>query len=103
MGLEPKYYQQESLDALRDYLRRAAVESVGAKQAFVALLRDGRYLVVEYRGSAWLGTPDSAEKMEVGEMWAERCRGRCVFRMVGRDEMEEVIREAVAVRTGTTG
>jgi len=67
---------------------------------FVALLKDGRYLVVEYKGSGWLGTPDSAEKMEVGELWEERSDGRCIFRLVGLDDMDRVIREALSPAIG---
>ncbi|MEK6645035.1 MAG: DEAD/DEAH box helicase family protein [Planctomycetota bacterium] len=63
---------------------------------FVAKLHDGRYLVVEYKGEGWIGNPDSSEKADVGDMWAARSNGKCVFRLVGTDDMEASIKEAVA-------
>lgn len=53
---------------------------------FVALLHDGRILVVEYKGEHLWGTADSEEKRRLGELWAERSGGSCLFLMVkGKD------------------
>jgi len=48
---------------------------------FVALLKDGRYLVVEYKGEHLWSNDDSREKRAVGDLWAERSKGRCIFVM----------------------
>ncbi|MBN2561294.1 MAG: DEAD/DEAH box helicase family protein [Phycisphaerae bacterium] len=48
---------------------------------FVCLLKDGRYLVVEYKGEHLWSNDDSREKRLLGELWAERSGGRCVFVM----------------------
>lgn len=46
---------------------------------FVAMLTDGRILVVEYKGQHLAA--DAAEKRLIGELWAESSGGRCVFAM----------------------
>ena len=46
---------------------------------FVALLEDGRLMVVEYKGSHIAEGPDTAEKRTVGELWERRSDGRCLF------------------------
>ena len=48
---------------------------------FVALLNDGRILVVEYKGEDRWSNDDSKEKRAVGQLWAERSRGKCIFLM----------------------
>ena len=48
---------------------------------FVALLQDGRILVVEYKGEIDWSNDDSKEKRALGELWAERSGGRCLFVM----------------------
>ena len=68
---------------------------------FVAKLRDGRFLVVEYKGSD--RTPDihadSAEKDALGQLWEARSKGLCVFRTVTKKDMPSRIREAAAGRS----
>ncbi|MFH1922519.1 MAG: DEAD/DEAH box helicase family protein [Planctomycetota bacterium] len=48
---------------------------------FVALLTDGRILVVEYKGEDRWSNDDSREKRAVGELWADRSKGACLFVM----------------------
>jgi type III restriction enzyme len=62
---------------------------------FVALLNDGRILVVEFKGEHLWSNDDSKEKRAVGELWAERSNGKCIFVMPkGKDwsAIEEVIK-----------
>ena len=47
---------------------------------FVCKLKDGRTLVVEYKGGH-LWNEDSKEKKALGELWAERSGGSCLFVM----------------------
>ena len=49
---------------------------------FVALLNDGRVLVVEYKGGHLVTTDDATEKDLIGSLWAERSKGKCAFVMV---------------------
>jgi type III restriction enzyme len=63
---------------------------------FVALLKDGRSLVVEYKGADRMETPDTKEKTILGELWEARSKERCIFRLVGRDGMEQAISQAVS-------
>lgn len=48
---------------------------------FVALLNDGRYLVVESKGDHLWSNDDSKEKRNLGELWEKRSAGRCLFIM----------------------
>ncbi len=48
---------------------------------FVVMLTDGRILVVEYKGEHLWSNDDSKEKRAVGELWAERSGGQCLFVM----------------------
>lgn len=52
---------------------------------FVCRLKDGRILVIEFKGgtedNAWYSTPDSEEKRLVGAIWAARSNGQCLFIM----------------------
>jgi type III restriction enzyme len=49
--------------------------------AVLAEITDGRILVVEYKGADRWDTPDSEEKRNIGNLWAARSNGRCVFSM----------------------
>ena len=57
---------------------------------FVALLRDARILVVEYKGSYLAETPDTKEKDMIGQIWADRSNGRCLFITVTARNFEAV-------------
>lgn len=48
---------------------------------FVVKLKDGRMLVVEYKGEHLADGADTAAKQAVGELWAETSRGKCLFLM----------------------
>jgi len=48
---------------------------------FVAELEDGRIFVVEYKGKVYATNDDSREKRAVGEFWAKKSSGRCLFLM----------------------
>jgi len=64
---------------------------------FICELNDGRMLVVEYKGDAYVSNDDSAEKRNVGELWAEASEGKCLFIMAveqdgqGRDVRQQVL------------
>lgn len=46
---------------------------------FVVELNDGRLLVVEYKGEPYKTNDDSAEKSAVGNLWASKSGGNCLF------------------------
>jgi type III restriction enzyme len=48
---------------------------------FVCQLDDGRTLAVEYKGKLYYELSDSEEKRAVGEIWASRSGGKCLFAM----------------------
>jgi len=66
---------------------------------FVALLADGRYLVVEYKGSHLISAADAREKQLIGDLWADRSKGNCIFLMI-EDKQFGRIDRAVANATG---
>ena len=48
---------------------------------FVCKLKDGRILVIEYKGAHLYSTKDSEEKRILGELWAKLSNGKCLFVM----------------------
>lgn len=58
---------------------------------FVAELTDGRYLVVEYKGEDRWSNDDSKEKRVIGELWAERSGGKCIFVMPKGKEISVIV------------
>jgi len=59
---------------------------------FLCQLADGRVLAVEYKGKDRYTAEDAEEKRAVGEVWASRSAGRCVFVMPTAGEFSAVVR-----------
>jgi type III restriction enzyme len=59
---------------------------------FVALLTDGRVLVVEYKGGYISTADDTKYKKMVGDLWADRSNGRCLFLMLDTKEFTRIDR-----------
>lgn len=57
---------------------------------FVALLNDGRVLAVEYKGAHLASADDAKEKRLIGELWAERSGGKCLFLMIENREFGQI-------------
>lgn len=55
---------------------------------FVCELNDGRMLVVEYKGEAYVSNDDSAAKCAVGEKWAQLSNGKCLFIMATKKDAQ---------------
>jgi type III restriction enzyme len=53
---------------------------------FVAELHDGRVAVIEYKGALLRNEGLEIEKRQVGELWALKSGGKCVFRFVYLDD-----------------
>lgn len=49
---------------------------------FVAKLKNGKLLAVEYKGLDRATTDDTKEKERLGKLWEERSGGQCLFEMV---------------------
>jgi len=62
---------------------------------FVALLEEGRVLVVEYKGANLLTTDDTKEKRAIGELWEARSKGRGIFRLVSAGNFSTELAKAV--------
>jgi type III restriction enzyme len=52
---------------------------------FVAELEDARIAVVEYKGAHLLNDPYEIEKRQIGELWARKSQGRCVFGQITKE------------------
>ena len=63
---------------------------------FVAKLKDGRFLVIEYKG-AHLMNEDTSEKEALGQLWEARSKGLCVFRLITKANMKTEILSAVRI------
>ena len=59
---------------------------------FVALLNDGRILIIEYKGAPYITNDDSKEKQLIGDLWADRSGGKCLFLMIGNKEFSRIDR-----------
>lgn len=46
---------------------------------FVALLNDGRILIIEYKGAHLIDSADTKEKAAIGALWEEKTKGRGLF------------------------
>lgn len=57
---------------------------------FLCLLKDGRVLVVEYKGKDRYTADDAKEKRLVGKVWESRSRGRCLFSMPTSKDFSEL-------------
>jgi type III restriction enzyme len=57
---------------------------------FLVQLNDGRVLVVEYKGGYLYDAADAEEKRMVGEVWASRSNGKCLFIMPSSKHYQEI-------------
>jgi len=57
---------------------------------FVVQLRDGRILVVEYKSERDWSNDDSREKRMIGELWAARSGGHCLFVMPKGNDLQAI-------------
>jgi type III restriction enzyme len=57
---------------------------------FVAKLKDNRILAVEYKSERDWSNDDSKEKRKLGELWADRSNGRCLFVMPKGKDWDEI-------------
>jgi type III restriction enzyme len=53
---------------------------------FVAMLEDGRLLVVEYKGAAYVTNDDSKEKKLLGELWESKSNSKALFAMAEKKD-----------------
>jgi type III restriction enzyme len=58
---------------------------------FLVELEDGRIVVVEYKGEDRWSNEDSKEKRTLGELWAERSGGSCLFVMPKGQDLSAIM------------
>jgi type III restriction enzyme len=93
-GLEEVEYWVRNLDR-EDYSFWLPTSTDRFYPDFVVQLRDGRILVVEYKGGYLADTPDTKEKDIIGQIWAKKSKGRCLFEMVGKEDYRTKIQSAI--------
>ena len=57
---------------------------------FLCQLSDDRVVAIEYKGKHLYESADSQEKRAVGEVWASRSNGRCLFLMPTEGDFSEI-------------
>ena len=66
---------------------------------FIAMLNDDRIFVVEYKGAHLAKTPDTKEKINIGEIWAKLSKGNALFLLAsitkGGTSLETQIKEKI--------
>jgi len=62
---------------------------------FVCKLKDERFLVVEYKGEDRWSGDDAKEKRNLGELWAERSGGQCLFVMPKGKDFEMIAKKCL--------
>lgn len=67
---------------------------------FVALLEDGRLLVVEYKGELTAGTDDTREKRAVGLLWEKASGGKGLFLLAEKDVGGLDVRGQIKLKIG---
>lgn len=82
------------------YAFRMPLADRGFYPDFVAMLKDGRVAVVEYKGAVYRTNDDSKEKDLIGKLWAARSGAKCVFELVGKDDMQPRLAQALGPVTG---
>ena len=64
---------------------------------FVALLEDGRIFVLEYKGEYLITADKAKEKINIGQLWADKSDSKGVFLMAQeRDEEDRSLRDQIA-------
>jgi len=67
---------------------------------FVCKLKDGRLLVVEYKGEVYKTNDDSDEKRAIGNIWADKSDGKWLFIMAVKDDggrdLDKQIRDLIS-------
>jgi len=96
-GLEPVKRWVRNLDRRPDASFWLQTSTDKFYPDFVAELTDGRVLAVESKGEHLWGAPDAKEKLAVGELWADRSAGKCIFVMPKGPDWKKIA-EAIQVK-----
>lgn len=65
---------------------------------FICLLNDGRIFAIEYKGEHLYSNDDSKAKRIIGELWAERSNGKCLFLMARKDSYKAEIARIISCK-----
>jgi len=68
---------------------------------FVAILDDGRTLVVEYKGAHLADGADTNEKRLIGELWERQSQGRALFIVVEKSAAARDVRTQLSDKIRT--
>ena len=65
---------------------------------FVAMLNDGRILVVEYKGAHLIDSADTREKKQIGDLWQAKSGGKGLFLMAEKNKDGLTVAEQIEVK-----
>ena len=65
---------------------------------FVAMLNDGRILVVEYKGAHLIDSADTKEKKQIGDLWQAKSGGKGLFLMAEKNKDGLTVAEQIEVK-----
>lgn len=63
-------------------------------------MRDGRLAAIEYKGEHLADGEDTREKERVGQLWAARSHGRCLFLLLRKANLASALRHGLTARPG---
>jgi type III restriction enzyme len=69
---------------------------------FVAVLQDGRILIVEYKGAHIADNQDTKEKALIGEIWEKQSEGRGLFLLAVKDKNGKNVEQQIREKIGKT-
>lgn len=65
---------------------------------FVAMLNDGRILIVEYKGAHLIDSADTREKKQIGDLWQAKSGGKGLFLMAEKNKDVLTVAEQIEVK-----
>lgn len=65
---------------------------------FVAMLNDGRILIVEYKGAHLIDSADTREKKQIGDLWQAKSGGKGLFLMAEKNKDGLTVAEQIEVK-----
>jgi type III restriction enzyme len=65
---------------------------------FIAMLEDGRLLVIEYKGAYLADSQDTKEKTFIGELWEKYTKGKGLFLLAVKNKDGHTVAEQIKVK-----
>lgn len=96
-----RFWVRNDLSARPTTIFRLPLASHWFQPDFVALLEDGRILVVEYKGAHLVHDPDTKQKENVGALWESQGHGKALFLMAEESKDGKDVATQIREKTGS--